>query len=242
MLETKFNSNELWYGQREEWTLTDLQYGVYTTSDTPAAGYISAGSHIPGGRFLAAHPDNVSSTSNKIQQAILPDLLGTSLVQNDGTDYSAIIAGALDGAGDFIFVGVSPVNNCKKDICMRAQINHDNKRNGFNEQVIPDTLIGAQPKPIGYSWTESIDNYTNYRDAVSAINSDRITVYAEQDINLGDTLFIRVQVLLAGAPIDQLLGGVTNVADAGTQDPSKYFNIRVTKAAKAGSAVEIQLS
>ena len=124
MLETKFNSNELWYGQREEWTLLDLQYGSYTTSDTPAAGFFSAGSHIPGGRFLAAHPDNKTSTTNKLQRAILPDLLGTNLVQNDGTDYSEIISGALDSDGNFIFVGVSPKNNIKKDICMRAQINH----------------------------------------------------------------------------------------------------------------------
>jgi hypothetical protein len=241
MLETKFNRSQLWYAQKRDWTFTDLQYGVITTSDTPAAGFIAAGSHIPGGRFLAAHPDNISATSRLAQKAILPDLLGTSLIKDDGTDYSDIIAGALT-AGDFNFIGVSVVRRGDlHDICMRATINEQNKRNGLFPSVVPNGLIGSQPWPIGYTWPESIDNYWNYGDNVSAVQQDRITLYTEQDINIGDPVFVRVDILLPMLDPPQLLGGVTNVADAGTQ-PVTGFNLRVTKPAKAGSAVELQLN
>lgn len=242
-LETKFNSNELWYGNRSEWTYTDLQYGVITTSDTPAEGFIAAGSQIPGGRFVVPHPDDMTKTDRARKRCILPDQEGFLLIQLDGTDYSSIIENSKVDS-EFIFAGVSVVQPCKPKVCELAQAVYDNTNN--NDTVVDPYLqtfsqfITPQPKPIGYESPESRSNYWNFNTEMSVVNNDRVTVYAETDFNLGDQVYVRTMVSDPNAAIDQLIGGVSNIVDEGLQGIPN-FDVRVVKPCVAGSAVELQL-
>ena len=210
---------------RQKVTLTSSAFGATTGQFSHASGAYAVGSDIPAGRFVADAPASLSSSSNNERMVMLPDKDGTSLFKADGvTDFSGIIATAVDGAGNFPIIGVTSFagRTCKP----KCEIGEN---------------IAVQPKgkPIGYADEQSKWNYYPIRTSVDIVTSGLISVYTEKDITPSDALFIRVKVNNAGAAVDELLGGVTNVADAGTQPAPA--NIRIDNGGKAGSSVTLHL-
>lgn len=211
--------------------------GSYTTKETPADAGFVVGSAIPVGRFIALAPQHMGQTSGSFRTVILPDKLGTSLFKEDGSDYSAEIGDAQPG-GNFQFVGVSVGHRCP---------------------VACEQDWGKAPcPPIGY--VNDILKWRFFRpvlagrngnapDAVSAVHNDDVKVYCEVDIAQGDDLHIRVEELVPydknnPASIPQLLGGVTNTADAGTVPiaSTRFKNAVVrSEAGTAGDGVWINL-
>jgi len=222
-LETKHNNTNKATAQRL--TLTASAFGAITGQYSSASGAFAIGSDIPAGRFVVDAPTSLVSSSNNERMMMLPDKTGVNLSKADGvTNFSADIATALKADGTFPIVGVTTfAGNTCKPTCIGGG------------SVTPE----PKGKPIGYSDEQSKWNYYPIRTAIGVVTNGSVSVYTEKDITPADDLFIRVDVVDANAPVDQLLGGVTNVADAGTQPAPS--NIRIDNGGKAGSSVTLQL-
>lgn len=205
-------------GNREVSVLTATAYGSSASVNRGLGGY-SVGSDIAGGRFIVNSPDYIHATSRVDRTVMLPDRLGIHLFHNDQTtDYSAEIPTALDKDGLFRFIGVSMYggNTCK-DEC--------------NDK--------ASCCPLGYTDEQSRWNFFPIRTPVDIATTGVIAVYAESEFTPNDDVYVRVEVTDADVVPCQLLGGVTSIADKGTQPVGS--NVRVELGCVAGSSVMLDL-
>ena len=202
-------------------------YGA-TNRDSHIIAAFPAGNIIPGGRFLIHDPkfvlnaDNLSGTQQGLALT-LPDKEGTLLADEAGTNYSTVIASVKNADGNFVFVGVSAngLAACKR----------------FYKEPVLNTPPAC---PIGYSEAANLRNYWPvYGGAMDVVTKGMTTVYAEKAINVTDTLFVRVKKLATATPC-QFIGGVTNVADAGTQ-PLVGITVRIISPCAAGDSLAIEL-
>ena len=200
-------------------------YGVGTAHWHSTAG-IPVGSHIAGGVFVVNAPSYVMSTFHELgtredRTVMIPDRLGTNLFHNDGvTDFSADMADAMNDSGEFCFIGVA----------------------GNASHTCKDECSSRPCCPIGYNSLQQRNNFwPRLRGAIDIITQGFITVYTEADITVKncDSLHVRVEVTDPDAAVCQMIGGVTNIADAGTQPLN--LDHRIETGAKAGEALMIEL-
>ncbi|NKB76247.1 MAG: hypothetical protein GKR96_04210 [Gammaproteobacteria bacterium] len=219
---------------RDEWQQGQPLPGTFTTAETPAQGYFVEGSIIPPGRFVAMSPAAMASTSANWQSAILPDKLGTSLFNMDGTDYTATIGDAFMATGNFEIIGVSVDYDCITD-CEKLYVKE------------PCPPLGYVDEAMRWKYFKPARANVRGASSVSLVHNDHVWVYTEKAMKPGDPVFIRIEVVTpyvatAGVPAE-LFGGVTNVADAGTMPitDTRFANARVDAPAIAGGAVKIFL-
>lgn len=199
-------------------TLYNYAYGSTASRNIEGPGAIAVGSIIPGGRFVVRGPSSNGHTTNTYTTAILPDRTGKHLLYPDQiTDYSEDIQAELDANNEFckiLGVSVNGSNTCKME-CARWYC-----------------------CPIGYTGEEQRNNFWNIYENITLVDSGKVTVYAESDFELCDKVYLRIEVVDTNAPVCQMLGGVTNKPDAGTQE----LCVKVAQAACAGEAVLLDLS
>ena len=96
--------------------------------------------------------------------------------------------------------------------------------------------------PIGYNDIKQRDNYwPRLRGAVDYVTQGLVSVYAESEITVKNcgNLHVRVEITDEEAEVCQQIGGVTAVADAGTQPLT--LDHRIETGAQAGCAVLLEL-
>lgn len=191
---------------------------IHSTSGFPD------GAHIAGGRFVIDSPkyilDEYGIVGSRQHRSItLPDCEGKNLFHNDRqTDYSDIIDASKNEDGLFHFIGVSlnGTGTCKREC-----------------DVHPCC-------PIGYEDIAQRHNYwPRLGEAVDIATQGYVTVYAEKPISQMDHLHVRVCITDPDACPCQLIGGVTNEPDDGTQPVGS--NVRIEASANAGDALLIEL-
>lgn len=219
----------------DRWEHGNVPPGTFTTMETPATGHFAEGSPIPPGRFCAISPSSMTQTTRAFTSTILPDRVGTHLRQTDGSDYTGIIANALNAASNLEIIGVSVDYSCAADC-------------EAHWGTYPCPPVGYLDEAMRWKFFKPARKNVRGADAVSLVQNDNVTVYCEQDMAPGDPLFIRHTEVVAFdpnnlAPVFELLGGVTNVADAGTMPitDTKFANARVVHSANAGSSVWLYL-
>lgn len=198
-------------------TLFNYAYGTTASRTIEGPGAIAVGSIIPGGRFVVRAPSILGHSTNTYTTAILPDRTGTHLTYPNGTDYSQDIKTVLNDKNEFcniLGVSVSGSNTCKYE-CMKYYC-----------------------CPIGYEGEEQKNNFWNPYENITIVDSGKVTVYTETDMKLCDKVYMRIEVIDPNATVCQMLGGVTNTPDDGTQE----ICVTVAQEACAGEAVLLNLS
>lgn len=221
----------------KSWAHGNVLPGTYTTKETPADGFFAEGSVIPPGVFVALAPRNFSATSGNYQSVILPDRLGTSLTKLDGTDYSDIIADALDANDNPVLAGVSVGHRCPND----CEIH-------WGVKPCPPHHYKGEGR-LAWKFFRPTRLNQNTADSVSAVHNDDVYVYAETDFKPGDAIHVRVEITVpfvpgAGAVGSQVFGGITNVSDAGTIPitSTRFANAQIVRiGGKAGNGAWVNL-
>lgn len=197
--------------------LFNYAYGATASRIIEGPGAFAVGSIIPGGRFVVRAPSPNGYSTNTYRTAMLPDRTGKYLTYPNGSDYSQDIAPLLNDDNEFcevLGVSVTGSNTCKSD-CVKSYC-----------------------CPIGYEGEEQSQNYWNPYENITIVDSGKATVYTETDMKSCDKVYMRIEVIDTNATVCQMLGGVTNTPDAGTQE----ICVKVAQAACAGEAVLLDLS
>lgn len=205
-------------GRQDETVLLASAYGSLSGHGHNIIGAFVVGSDMPGGRFVINTPEYIQATSRVDRTVMLPDITGLLMKYNDGaTDYSDVMVNALDKDGLFRFIGVS----------------------GYGGRSCKDDCVKAPCCPIGYEDDANRQNFTPMRQPLDVITSEMIHVPTELDTTPNDDLHVRVRVVDKDADPCQYIGGVTPVADAGTQPLGS--NVRIDLGGIAGSSILLHL-
>ena len=198
-------------------TVFNYAYGSTASRVIEGPGAIAVGSIIPGGRFVVRAPSPLGHSTNTYTTAMLPDRTGLHLSYPNGSNYAAEVPSLLNDNKEFcnvLGVSLSGTNTCKQKCFKRYCC------------------------PIGYEGEEQYNNYWNPYENITIVDSGKVTVYAETDMKLCDKVYIRIEVINPDATVCQMLGGVTNTPDDGTQEVCA----KVAQEACAGEAVLLDLS
>lgn len=201
---------------------TVANYGTPAGQNNEYESASVIGSHLPYGRLVVYSARTDADVTGRIREVHLPDREGDYLTYPDEvTSFKDVAKDALDKDGNFHFVGLSmmPI-----------------KRDCVDRSCSKPTCC-----PIGYPDDHNRWSYYDQRSTAEVLVEGKGNAYAEVDLSTKETvLYARVAITDKEVLPCQLLGGITNKADKGTQ--AMGSNVRVVQSAEAGSRVLIHLS